>query len=275
MQKITFRCETITPMFLAGADGKTPELRAPSIKGALRFWWRAIHPNLDLVNLKNKESEIFGGSGDDEAKKSSFSLQIISSQIKNEYVSPLPHKTKTFKKDTIPAKTKFDIIIRGSNNLKKICFLLEFISIVSGIGGRSRRGFGNFKIVEINDKSYSFQISNSNIIELIQKINSNFSLTDFNRNYPYLQKIEIGKAHKSYNVLLKKIGVSSHDNNSDYTGFARGKDRFASPIYVSIYEKEEKFYPIISTLKRTISDKKGAEPRKDNFIKDILEGNND
>jgi len=38
MKQITFECETVTPMFLAGADGKTPELRAPSIKEALRFY---------------------------------------------------------------------------------------------------------------------------------------------------------------------------------------------------------------------------------------------
>jgi len=33
-------------MFLAGADGVTPELRAPSIKGAMRFWWRACNGHL-------------------------------------------------------------------------------------------------------------------------------------------------------------------------------------------------------------------------------------
>jgi len=47
-------------MFLAGADGKTPELRAPSIKGAVRFWWRAMNGCLSIKDLKEKESEIFG-----------------------------------------------------------------------------------------------------------------------------------------------------------------------------------------------------------------------
>ena len=72
MDKIILKCEIVTPMFCYGADGKTPELRAPSLKGALRFWWRAIHPNLDLERLKKEETEIFGGSGDDEAKKVAF-----------------------------------------------------------------------------------------------------------------------------------------------------------------------------------------------------------
>jgi CRISPR-associated protein Cmr1 len=273
MDKIILKCEIVTPMFCYGADGKTPELRVPSLKGALRFWWRAIHPNLNLDELKKKETEIFGGSGDNEAKKSSFFLQIISSQFKKEYVNPLPHKTKTFKKDTIPAKTKFEIIIRGENHLK-IRNLIEFISIVGGIGGRSRRGFGSFKISAIDGESYNFELTNDELVNLIQKINPKFEFKKYTRDYPYLQKIEIGKAHKSYNRLLKKIGISSHENNSDYTGNAIG-GRYASPIYVSIYKHEDKFYPIISTLKRTIPDINGAETRKDNFIKDILEGNND
>lgn len=42
MHKITFHCRTISPMFLSGPDTDEAELRAPSIKGALRFWVRAI-----------------------------------------------------------------------------------------------------------------------------------------------------------------------------------------------------------------------------------------
>ncbi|WP_201721812.1 type III-B CRISPR module RAMP protein Cmr1 [Desulfotomaculum copahuensis] len=40
--RITFECRVLTPMFIAGADGLTPEFRAPSLKGAMRFWWRAV-----------------------------------------------------------------------------------------------------------------------------------------------------------------------------------------------------------------------------------------
>jgi CRISPR type III-B/RAMP module RAMP protein Cmr1 len=33
--------ETVTPMFMAGIDPNTPELRPPSILGPLRYWLRA------------------------------------------------------------------------------------------------------------------------------------------------------------------------------------------------------------------------------------------
>ncbi|MFZ1105749.1 MAG: type III-B CRISPR module RAMP protein Cmr1 [Hyphomicrobiaceae bacterium] len=42
MHRIEAEFEIVTPMFLGGADPKgSAELRAASIKGALRFWWRA------------------------------------------------------------------------------------------------------------------------------------------------------------------------------------------------------------------------------------------
>ncbi len=57
MEKFTVTLKTITPLFLGGADGKTPELRSPSIKGAMRFWYRAI----DADYVKN-EPKTFGST---------------------------------------------------------------------------------------------------------------------------------------------------------------------------------------------------------------------
>lgn len=43
MEKLTVTLKTVTPMFLGGANpNDTAELRAPSIKVALMFWYRAI-----------------------------------------------------------------------------------------------------------------------------------------------------------------------------------------------------------------------------------------
>lgn len=50
--------EVLTPMFLGGADSKTAELRAPSIKGAMRFWYRAFDPKFE-----ERERLHFGSGG--------------------------------------------------------------------------------------------------------------------------------------------------------------------------------------------------------------------
>ena len=41
MDSVEFDLEVVTPMFLGGANVNDAELRIPSIKGMLRFWWRA------------------------------------------------------------------------------------------------------------------------------------------------------------------------------------------------------------------------------------------
>jgi CRISPR/Cas system CMR-associated protein Cmr1 (group 7 of RAMP superfamily) len=66
--------EIVTPMFLGGADPKTPQgIRPASVKGALRFWWRALNwarvaalhssdQNAALRQLHQEEGWLFGQS---------------------------------------------------------------------------------------------------------------------------------------------------------------------------------------------------------------------
>ncbi|MCW5203267.1 type III-B CRISPR module RAMP protein Cmr1 [Desulfobulbus sp. US4] len=60
MEKIEATFRIVTPMFMGGAEPADThaELRAPSIKGVLRFWYRAIFPNQDAQD----EARIFGGT---------------------------------------------------------------------------------------------------------------------------------------------------------------------------------------------------------------------
>jgi len=63
MQSLTFDLEVITPMFLSGANQNDVELRPQSIKGTLRYWYRALLGGLgviDLAVLKNLESKLWG-----------------------------------------------------------------------------------------------------------------------------------------------------------------------------------------------------------------------
>ncbi|MCD6398523.1 MAG: type III-B CRISPR module RAMP protein Cmr1, partial [Candidatus Aenigmarchaeota archaeon] len=111
MEKVMFNCEVVTPMFLAGADGKTPELRPPSIKGALRFWWRATNGHLPIDKLKEKEAKIFGGSGDNEGR-SKVIIRVISSTINNDYkirYPLLPHHPNKVRKPAIKPGFKFTV----------------------------------------------------------------------------------------------------------------------------------------------------------------------
>lgn len=55
------RLETITPLFLSGADQSRGELRAASVRGMLRFWFRATRgAHIDEGALREEERGIFG-----------------------------------------------------------------------------------------------------------------------------------------------------------------------------------------------------------------------
>ena len=62
--EVTYR--VVTPLFCAGADSTHPEIRLPSFKGVLRFWWRALawsRCRADLEAIRRQEDALFGSAG--------------------------------------------------------------------------------------------------------------------------------------------------------------------------------------------------------------------
>ncbi|MBA4417604.1 MAG: type III-B CRISPR module RAMP protein Cmr1 [Syntrophus sp. (in: bacteria)] len=195
MESITCEIEILTPMFIGGAPqtlingepGKAIcELRAQSIKGLLRFWWRAykygqitgIHDvELMLQKLQKEEGNIFGsvsGGG----TKSSFAISIspkhldISSQpLPNQASHKVPVKGKTFStnileylcygtyeyvkgqgnkfiREYLKENQVFNLKLRFDNQdyREDILTALYLFSEFGGIGSRSRNGFGSFMV---------------------------------------------------------------------------------------------------------------------------------
>lgn len=63
MKKVSVTLETVTPLFLSGNDQNTVELRAASIRGQLRYWYRALLGGLGVTRpeqLHERESQVFG-----------------------------------------------------------------------------------------------------------------------------------------------------------------------------------------------------------------------
>ncbi len=184
METITFECEVITPMFLAGADGRAPELRTPSIKGAMRFWWRAMQGHLSLEELRKEEAKIFGAS-DEKIGRSKINIRIAkqpsSGDTKESLWQEIPYEEKTShrseKKFKVPTKYKgisyllysthmlnrrpyikvgfsFPIIISSSDAqiLKQAAASFWSLIYLGGIGTRARRGGGNITITKVIDE---------------------------------------------------------------------------------------------------------------------------
>ncbi len=64
MNYVDLHLELLTPAFLAGANQQAVELRAASIKGLLRWWWRASegHRFPSSIELAKAEAKLFGSA---------------------------------------------------------------------------------------------------------------------------------------------------------------------------------------------------------------------
>lgn len=85
MQSFRITLETITPLFLGGAEPRgAPELRPPAFRGALRYWLRAIAGaalGADEQSVRELEAQVFG-SPDEDNGASAVGLRIVPKAVK-------------------------------------------------------------------------------------------------------------------------------------------------------------------------------------------------
>lgn len=282
MERREFEVEIVTPLFMGGSDPRDAELRAPSIKGALRFWWRAFHPELSIAQLRSEESQIFGDPGE-LFGKSRIRIRLVKDlAFENKKDRPVPHKS--FVSPCFAPGKIFSLAIYGD---KMIFGLFELFTIVGGLGKRSRRGFGSIRIDKVDTKAFCGDLSTNHIMSLVESIaGDNFNIDNkeivragaihSQAQYAYVKKIEIGdKEYESADSILRQIGQSSHENNSDYTGYAgRGQERFSSPVYVSVVKAAKGYKPVVTSLNTAFkpNHQNHGVDRSADFKKTILSG---
>lgn len=167
----TYHCTLVTPMYGGGVEAGTVDcnmpIRASSIRGQLRFWWRiACGPFKSTKEMFEQESAIWGGIGDDGANASKVEIRI---RFFN--VSPSSRKTiDEFKRQSaigiqyvlgsingssakLPSilpngkNTLFDIDIYSPEKVKPdVEIALRWWASFGGVGSRTRRGLGAVKV---------------------------------------------------------------------------------------------------------------------------------
>lgn len=187
MQTITAHFKLVTPMFMGSANPKKAELRLSSINGVLRFWFRALAWDRlkgNMARIKQIESHVFGGIDSKDARKHSFLMRFCSrnfqinqqgsaiSKIKEPVgLSYLGYGCVNFRHTTdrgsftpdssFAVKLHFRHSIDNNpisekTEVKASDILLDAfkgISLLGGLGSRSRRGYGSVKLsaLEHND----------------------------------------------------------------------------------------------------------------------------
>lgn len=268
-------------MFLAGADGQTPELRAPSIKGAMRFWWRALNGHLPLADIRDKddkkkiitkglktlETEIFGGSGDT-VQRSNVIIQVFpQGKLQTGSHELVPHKSfmkgKAFNQENV-FEVKFILKTNEHFNKEQLKNLFMLTCYLGGLGKRVRRGMGSVDIVAIDGKQDAIpaKIDLNHINDLMKPISPFYQLSGekivFNYSgrspqYGYITEIQLGKSYPEHNSVLLKISNATHTTKERHgfaydpsMGHAAHKVRYASPVYTSVVRGSVR--PIITTL---------------------------
>ncbi|MBW1987845.1 MAG: type III-B CRISPR module RAMP protein Cmr1 [Deltaproteobacteria bacterium] len=180
MKKRCFELELISPMAMGGATAGQPDawgLRPPSIKGVMRYWFRALAGGVmgtdpDAVEkLRDWEEAIFGSTD----QGSSFRLRLVSWQKIDWIFKKIDYATFSFRKTKerpynlkgfrYCSRAKLEIsyhpaiIQRKGLSVDQIDYLvsasLYLAVILGGFGSRSRRGVG----------SVSFTASDQNLVE--------------------------------------------------------------------------------------------------------------
>jgi len=149
---LTVRLETVTPLFLAGADPRgAPELRAASVRGALRFWLRALLGGVigdkDLNALRKAEAAVFGSTD----TGASPVVVRIDGEVQFDAYRPLLHNpAKQFTFSGIKPDQTFSLELVPRLPHTQVSPVVLSVTalwlLLGGLGKRSRRGFGTLRL---------------------------------------------------------------------------------------------------------------------------------
>jgi len=228
-QQIKVKLETVTPLFLSGNDQNTVELRAASIRGQLRYWYRALLGGLG-INESNKlhelESKVFGKeeSGSpvlvrvkdirwaDGRIKQNKELDFRFDKMKNErrysgltflfYSTRLGGNERPYADIGTTFLVEFSCFDKEAKKwLALAASALWCWENFGGLGARSRRGGGNIQVNDIKD-------DNGFLTEL-----PDFTLKAVNNPQDLKTHIEKGlkKVRSTVAILnnIKTVGIST------------------------------------------------------------------
>ncbi len=287
MFKTTYKCKFVTPAFIYGANPRKPEFRLPSLKGVIRYWWRAAKI-MNPKELRVEEAKLFG-SNDEKIGKSKLILKLIKNNTNNNnsfYL--LPHKSVAQRRALL-GSVKLQISSRKNIEIYEHTFELSLI--LGGLGKRSRRGYGSLQITKKNNRPYSFNDPEefmNKLFNLLKPFN-NYELYKYKIeykgskiDYPHILGIYLGNKYSKYEKALLDIGNATHDYNYDSLGFIQDRDenipkRFASPIYVTLVKIGSAYRILMTKLNTICKTKKGNNcenventlEKQNEFIKEL------
>jgi CRISPR-associated protein Cmr1 len=158
----------VTPLFMSGADQAIAELRPPSIKGIIRFWWRALAYSRfkgDLVALAKREEELFGST----KQVASIIIRVSSNPINATTQKKTVHQSLRtvagarylgyglmvafgaeagkLQRPCINHNQQFNVTFISKSDIpQEFIDAVKLMGLLGGLGSRSRKGFGSLAL---------------------------------------------------------------------------------------------------------------------------------
>jgi CRISPR-associated protein Cmr1 len=181
-ETITVTYKVTTPLFCGGARPSTAELRLPSFKGVLRWWWRALAWSRfagDLASLADAEDELFGSARSGQGKVvmrllpsnppsilKKDDILKLNGQVVGEGARYLGYGVMeafgSTKKNVqagqltraclqAPFDLKIELRVRDLDEFARGLLLdaLQSVGLLGGVGAKSRRGYGSLVLRSI------------------------------------------------------------------------------------------------------------------------------
>lgn len=166
----------VTPMFIGDANQKAYDVRPPSLKGALRFWWRALNWGRMLAAeggdiakalsaLHNREAKLFGLAASDKTGGQGVFLLALKQAVKAEdqgfqnmsgaQLYLLGQGLASFKGSNHPRSAltsgtfSASLLFRpGTNDEDRhsVAEALFAFGLLGGLGSRARHGMGSVSL---------------------------------------------------------------------------------------------------------------------------------
>jgi len=176
VKEISVRLEVVTPILGGGTQTRAVDeidvIRTATVRGHLRFWWRALytveHPSASA--LYARESEVWGRAATDEGGRSAVEIRIVVEQKGDIDTSDIDLKQTPGAYALWPARairekgqgqntkppaprrmpgTRFQLTLTTAASFEpEVRNALRAWILFGGYGSRTRRGLGSFTVLE-------------------------------------------------------------------------------------------------------------------------------
>ncbi len=254
MNNEKFELEFITPAFLSGANQKQAELRAPSIRGQLRWWYRVLGGNA------NEESTLFGGVCGD-AKSSKIIVRVVNVNAKHQvlpsfspmsdlgyiyYFASVSGKDKGIKRTEqnshFAPGTSFEVEFIERNPLtesehNKLWLAVDAMWRLGSLGLRTTRGCGAIADVNAITSLSDFKLWLNKLPKTLF-----FGVTVRDTIYENWSKCQ-----EALGGFLRDFRKSNRisSNQQSALGFSSGNKRASSSLLLRPVKLKEGFLPLI------------------------------